>query len=376
MCMNRMFIVVLEEQSTVDQGKQCLQATSNEAFKLWHERYGHISAEGMQTLQNKKLVIGLSSFKIEENTCADCLIGKQTMKSMPKQTTWKAKKVLELVHSDICGPITPISSSGKKYFLTFIDDYSRKGWAYLLANKSESGVAERINRTVMNMVRAMISAKKMLKVFWPKAVMWTFYLLNRCPTVSVDNMTPQQAFSGLKPAVDHLRVWGCMAHVHIPKVRRGKLDERNIKCIFLGVSEGSKGYRLFDVQAKRVITRGTGTQTEMEPQQEQNENETEEEIIADDSQDENQGSDVEEKDESSKSTNQGRAIRTTSGRIYRHPNWMKDYVSGNVLSIEEQINMVQEGDLEDSLTFEEASTHEKWRKAMDAEMNVIEKNNI
>lgn len=117
----------------------------------------------------------------------------------------------------------------------------------------ENGVAERKNRTVMNMVRCMLIARKVPKTFWTEAVNWTFYVLNRCPTLAVKNITPQEAWSGVKPSVDHFRVWGCVAHVHVPKEKRGKLDDRSFACVFLGVSDESKGYRLFDPKTKRVV---------------------------------------------------------------------------------------------------------------------------
>ena len=57
----------------------------------------------------------------------------------------------------------------------------------------------------------------------------------------------------MKPSVDHFRVFGCIAHVHVPEERRTKLDNRSITCVLLGVSEELKGYRLFDPVAKRVV---------------------------------------------------------------------------------------------------------------------------
>ncbi|GAA0173654.1 hypothetical protein LIER_41565 [Lithospermum erythrorhizon] len=75
----------------------------------------------------------------------------------------------------------------------------------------------------------------------------------RCPTLAVKDMTPYEAWSGMKPSVDHFRVWGCLAHVHMPKIGRSKLDDRSSTCIFLGVSEGTKGYRLMDTNAKRIV---------------------------------------------------------------------------------------------------------------------------
>jgi len=75
------------------------------------------------------------------------------------------------------------------------------------------------------MVRCLLSAKRVPKTFWTEAVNWAFYLLNRCLTHVVRNITPQEAWSVIKPSVKHLRVWGCVAHVHIPEAKRGKLDD-------------------------------------------------------------------------------------------------------------------------------------------------------
>jgi hypothetical protein len=66
-------------------------------------------------------------------------------------------------------------------------------------------------------------------------------------------MTPEEAWSGSKPSVHHFRVFGCLAHVHIPDVHRKMLDGKSIKCILLGVSEESKAYKLFEPVEKRII---------------------------------------------------------------------------------------------------------------------------
>lgn len=105
----------------------------------------------------------------------------------------------------------------------------------------------------MNMVRSMLSDKNIPKTFWPEAVNWTIYVLNRCLTLAVKDVTPEEAWSGVKPSVNHFRVFGCIAHVHVPEARRTKLDSRSITCVLLGVSEESKGYRLFDPVTKKVV---------------------------------------------------------------------------------------------------------------------------
>ena len=210
------------------------------------------------------------------------------------------KKALELVHYDICGPIIPNSNGGKRYIITFINDYSRKIWVYFLQEKSEAfvafksykalvekevgnpikvvrtdrggeynshefenfcenhgikrqlttaytpqhnGVCKRKNCTIMNMVRSLLTKSGIPKSFWPEAVNWSIYILNRSPTLAVQNMTPEEAWSGRKTAVDYFRIFGCIAYAHILDEKRRKLDNKREKCIFLGVSDKSKAYK-------------------------------------------------------------------------------------------------------------------------------------
>lgn len=117
----------------------------------------------------------------------------------------------------------------------------------------QNGVAERKNRTIMNMVRCMLTEKKLPKTLWAEAVNWSVHVLNRSPTLAVSNTTPEEAWSKIKPSVSHFRIFGCTAYVHIPDNQRTKLDEKSFKCIFLGVSEESKAYRLFDPKSKKII---------------------------------------------------------------------------------------------------------------------------
>jgi transposase InsO family protein len=118
----------------------------------------------------------------------------------------------------------------------------------------QNGVAERKNRTIMNLVRSMLSEKKIPQTFWPEAVNWTIYILNRSPTLAVKNITPEEAWSGIKPSVEHFRVFGYLAHVHVPDAKRTKLKNKSIACVLLGVSEESKAYRLYNPITKKIIT--------------------------------------------------------------------------------------------------------------------------
>ena len=69
----------------------------------------------------------------------------------------------------------------------------------------------------------------------------------------VKNQTLEEAWSGSKPSIEHFRVFGCVAHVHIPNVRRTKLDAKSFTCVLLGLSEESKAYRLYDLVAKKIV---------------------------------------------------------------------------------------------------------------------------
>ena len=85
----------------------------------------------------------------------------------------------------------------------------------------------------MNMVHSMLTCKQLPKNFWPEAVNWAVHILNRSLTLVVRNKTPEEAWSAIKPSVDHLRVFGCLAYVHILDKKRAKLDDKSLKCLLL-----------------------------------------------------------------------------------------------------------------------------------------------
>lgn len=132
---NRMFRL---SARVVVNTSRCLQVTTEDSSQLWHRRYGHLGYNGLNTLESKKMVKGLPPLKRTTKICTDCLVGKQHRDVIPKKSKWRASERLQLIHADICGPITPTSNSGKRYFLSFIDDYSRKIWIYFLVEKSEA----------------------------------------------------------------------------------------------------------------------------------------------------------------------------------------------------------------------------------------------
>lgn len=390
------------------------------------------------------MVRGLPEFKSPLKLCKDCLVGKQKRDPFPKKINWRASQVLELVHADLCGPIQPISNSKQRYLITFIDDFSRKLWVYFLLEKSEAfvafkrykalvekeanfsikslctdqggefisreftnfcvdngikrqlttaytpqqnGVAERKNRTIMNMVRSMLSEKKIPKTFWPEAVNWTVHVLNRSPTLAVRNMTPEEAWNGVKPSVEYFRVFGCTTHVHVPDSTRTKLDDKSLICVLLGVSEESKAYRLYDpVKQKIIISRDVIFEEDKNWDWDKNYAET---IICDlewgDCVDEaaaevgegNESDYIDEEIEetlSSDPSSEDIPSPQNQGRIRVPPTWMQDYETGDGLSEDDADVLMFTTIDSDPIHFEEAVKSDKWRKAMDAEIEAIKRN--
>ena len=103
------------------------------------------------------------------------------------------------------------------------------------------------------MARSLLKAKKLPKQYCAEAVSCAVYLLNRCPTKSLQAITPEEAWSGHKPSVTHLRVFGCVAYAKIPDARRTKLDDKSEKCIFVGYGDRRMGYKLYNPITKKVI---------------------------------------------------------------------------------------------------------------------------
>ncbi|KAJ7962054.1 Retrovirus-related Pol polyprotein from transposon TNT 1-94 [Quillaja saponaria] len=304
MTRNRMFILNLQND-----GAKCLKMCAKDSTWRWHMRLGHLNFGGLKNLGEKNMVFGLPFIDHPNQLCEACLLGKHARKSFPKEAT-RATEPLQLIHTDVCGPIKPCSFGKNHYFLLFIDDYTRKTWVYFLKKKSEAfevfkkfkalvekesghvikslrsdrggeftsnefnifcetqgirrpltvprtpqqnGVAERKNRTILNMARCLLKSKNMPKEFWAEAVSCAVYLSNRCPTKGVENQTPQEAWSGKKPNVSHLRIFGSIAYAHVPDQERSKLDDRSVKYVFIGDDSNSKGYKLYNPRNGKII---------------------------------------------------------------------------------------------------------------------------
>ena len=223
---------------------------------LWHLRYGHLHMKGLKILRDKDMVFVLprndttNLWEGRMHLCEGCIYGKQTRKSFPVGKTKRALHYLEVIHTDLCGPMQTKSLGGSIYFLLFIDDYIRMSWVYFPQHKSETfqkfqifkamvenrsdchikvlrtyrggefiskefnvfckeegiqreltapyapeqnGIAKRKNRTIVDMARSMLQARRLLIQFWAEAVTTSIYLLNLSLTKAVMNRTSYEA---------------------------------------------------------------------------------------------------------------------------------------------------------------------------------------
>ncbi|CAH9069840.1 unnamed protein product [Cuscuta europaea] len=427
MTRNRMFLLDIQRDQAI-----CLKSCLKDESWIWHLRYGHLNFGGLKMLSSKGMVKGLPFINHPDQLCEGCLFGKQSRKPFPKEVTSRAKEPLELVHTDLCGPINPCSHGKSKYFLTFIDDYSRKTWVYFLKQKSEAfeafkkfkalieeesgysikamrsdrggeftskefnqfcedngirrpmtvprtpqqnGVAERKNRTILNMARSMLKTKNMPKDFWAEAVDCAVYLQNRCPTKSLDGKTPQEAWHGGKPGVSHLRVFGCIAYAHVPDQTRSKLDDKSEKFIFIGYDKHSKGYKLYNPNFKKLII-SRDVEFDEEGSWDWSIGDKEDYSLLPPMEYEEEVEENHENTTPPPSPTQAQASSPSSDEreIPRMRSIEELYgVTQNLNSNDELTLFCLFGDCE-PLSFQEATRNKKWRDAMDDEIKSIVKN--
>ena len=272
--------------------------------RLWHMRLGHMGERGLQILSKEDLLGGHKIKNLE--FCEHCVFGKLHRSKFPK-AVHRTKGTLDYIHSDCWGPSRIESLGGHIFFMSIIDNYSRMTWVIMMKHKSEAfknfrqwktlvenqtekkikrlrtdnglefcssefdefckdegiarhrtvrdtpqqnGVAERMNQTLLERARCMLSNAGLTRRFWAEAVTTACYITNRGPHTGIDCKTPYKVWTGKPADYSNLRVFGCTAYYH---VNEGKLEPRAKKGIFVGYGEGVKGYRIWSPSENRVI---------------------------------------------------------------------------------------------------------------------------
>nr|XP_034931745.1 uncharacterized protein LOC118062152 [Populus alba] len=172
------------------------------------------------TPYQKNMVIGLPNITHFNKMCENCVVGKQHHKEFPQRKTWRAKKVLELDKSE--------AFSAFKSFKTHVENQVERTIKTLRTDQGGEFCSKefQVFCDEHGNQRHLIAAyTPQQNDFWPEAVKWSIHVLNRSPTFTVQNMTPEEAWSGQKPSVDHFKVFGCIAYAHVPDEKRKKLDD-------------------------------------------------------------------------------------------------------------------------------------------------------
>jgi len=116
----------------------------------------------------------------------------------------------------------------------------------------QNRVAERKNRHTAKITRAMLNEKNLPNYFWAEAVGTTIYIMNQTPIAAIHGMTCEEKFTGKKPDVSHLRMFGYIAYMHVPDEKKSKLDSKAEKCIFIGYSLEQKGYTSLNPSTRKL----------------------------------------------------------------------------------------------------------------------------
>jgi len=117
----------------------------------------------------------------------------------------------------------------------------------------QNGVAERMNRTLLERTRAMLKAAGLGKSFWAEAVNTACYVINRSPSTAIELKTPMEMWTGKPSDYSQLHIFGSPVYVMYNTQEVSKLDSKSRKCVFLGYADGVKGYRLWDPTAHKVV---------------------------------------------------------------------------------------------------------------------------
>ncbi|KAM2234893.1 hypothetical protein ACFXTI_013101 [Malus domestica] len=243
--------------------------------KMWHLKLGHVNLDKIRKMSKDGYFRPLGNDRMGTYEC--CLKGKMT-KSPFTGKGERATEILGLIH-------THYKSESFERFKEFKNEVEKQTgkqikilrsdrWGEYLSNEfldylkecgiisqwtppgtpQLNGVSERRNRTLMNMVRSMMSSADLPVTFWGYAINTTAYLLNKVPSKSV-SQTPYEIWHGRKPSLNHIKIWGCEAYVK--KLEATKLEAISVKCYFVGYPRETMGYEFYHPDDQKVFVART-----------------------------------------------------------------------------------------------------------------------
>jgi hypothetical protein len=275
---------------------------------LLHHMLGNMSEKGMWILHKRNLFPDLK--QIDLDFCKNCVYGKQKRVRFLRVGKEKKSERLDIVHTYVWGPAQVSSLGISLYYVTFIDDATRKTWVYCIRQKNdvfdtfkkwkalvenetgkrlkclrsnnggeyfskdfddyysyhgihrektiprtpqENGVLGRMNRKIMERARSMRLHVDFPLQFWVDVVDIVVYLIKNGPSSSLDGVILEEAWTGKKVNYSYLKTFGCESFVHIDKENRTKLEAKSKKCTFIRYSVNDFGYRLWDYENNKII---------------------------------------------------------------------------------------------------------------------------
>ncbi|SGZ28089.1 BQ5605_C026g10277 [Microbotryum silenes-dioicae] len=277
-----------------------------------HRCLGHLAPSSIQKMIAAGLLdgfgAGYSDKDVEEFVCNACLGSKGHRLPFPDSESHSPER-LGLVHSDVLSFPTP-SLTGKRYLVTFLDDHSRKLWAYAIDHKSDvfptfqtwlaeveletdarlrilrtdnggeyqsnaftefcqsrgirrqysipytpqqNGRAEHVNLSIVEGVLALLADSHLPATFWDEAAAYFVYCKNRCSHSALAKQTPQFVWNGQRTTTTVLHPFGCAAWLTVAPDLRSKLDPKAARVIFTGYDLASKAFRFFDHSTNKVV---------------------------------------------------------------------------------------------------------------------------
>ncbi|GJR16234.1 retrovirus-related pol polyprotein from transposon TNT 1-94 [Tanacetum coccineum] len=285
------------------------KATSTKSW-LWHRRLSHLNFGTINDLTKLDLVDGLPKFKYgKDHLCSACERGKSKKASHPPKLIPSDYSKLELLHMDLCGPMRVASVNGKKYILVIVDDFSRFTWVYFLRSKDETpeiikkfiaqaqlnykakvckirtdngtefknatlkayyeklgimqqfsiartpqqnGVVERRNRTLVEAARTMLIFSRLPEFLWAEAVA-TCFTQNRSIINARHNKTPYELLLDKAKMLSIFMCFGLMCYPTNDRDDLGKMKPKADIGVFIGYSETSRGFRIYNRRTKRIM---------------------------------------------------------------------------------------------------------------------------
>jgi hypothetical protein len=278
-------------------------------WETWHKRFGHISYSGLQQMLDNNLVEGFNvNIHTPRPDCVACTEAKQSVEPFGQHSDRKTEPG-DLTHIDLWGKYNTASINGNRYYILFIDDSGRYITTHFLKEKSEAaqkvkdylallishnrkpkairidrggefvnkiltawcqekgieiqmtapyspsqnGVAERMNRTLVELARAMM--RGLPEFLWEYVIDHSSYLQNRAYTKSLKSQTPYEKWFKRKPNVSHLREFGAPVWVLIQGQKQPrKMETKSRWRIFVGYDDGSKSIKYYNAEIRKVLT--------------------------------------------------------------------------------------------------------------------------